>query len=90
MYASLIGFAVGALFGPEAYHFFPYFAVAYTSAMVAVVKQLDTETAPEAALGGPMRRMARTYKTNGKRQLAVHGSALNWPQYFDASLAGTH
>ena len=68
MYASLIGFAVGALFGPEAYHFFPYFAVAYTSAMVAVVKQLDTETAPEAALGGPMRRVARTYKRDGKRQ----------------------
>lgn len=68
MYASLIGFAVGALFGPEAYHFFPYFAVAYTSAMVAVVKRLDTETVPEAVLGGPLRRMARTYKTDGKRQ----------------------
>jgi O-antigen ligase len=68
MYASLIGFAVGALFGPEAYHFFPYFAVAYTSAMVAVVKRLDTETAPEAALGGPLRPVARTYKTDGKRQ----------------------
>lgn len=39
LHASLIGFAVGALFSPEAYQFFPYFAVAYTSALLNLVKE---------------------------------------------------
>ena len=41
LHASLIGFAFGALFSPEAYQFFPYFAVAYTSALLAIVKEGD-------------------------------------------------
>jgi O-antigen ligase len=41
LHASLIGFAAGALFSPEAYQFFPYFAVAYTSALLAFVKEND-------------------------------------------------
>lgn len=39
LHSSLIGFVVGALFAPEAYQFFPYFAVAYTSALVATVAE---------------------------------------------------
>jgi len=41
LHSSLIGFVVGALFSPEAYQYFPYFAVAYTSALVAYVKESD-------------------------------------------------
>lgn len=41
LHASLVGFAVGALFSPEAYEFFPYFAVAYTAALFAYVKESD-------------------------------------------------
>lgn len=41
LHASLIGFAIGALFSPEAYQFFPYFAVAYTSALFNLVKEND-------------------------------------------------
>lgn len=41
LHASLIGFAIGALFSPEAYQFFPYFAVAYTSALLAIIKERD-------------------------------------------------
>jgi O-antigen ligase len=37
LHSSLVGFAVGALFAPEAYQFFPYFAIAYTSALVATL-----------------------------------------------------
>ena len=37
--ASLVGFVVGACFAPEAYQFFPYFAVCYTSLMLAIVKE---------------------------------------------------
>ncbi len=35
LHSSLIGFAIGALFAPEAYQFFPYFAVAFTATLVA-------------------------------------------------------
>jgi O-antigen ligase len=43
--SSLVGFVIGALFAPEAYEFFPYFAVAYTSALLAMVR--EREPAPE-------------------------------------------
>ena len=39
LYGSLIGFAVGACFAPEAYEYFPYFAVAYTSVLLAIAKE---------------------------------------------------
>lgn len=39
LHSSLVGFVVGALFAPEAYHYFPYFTVAYTSVLVAMVKE---------------------------------------------------
>ena len=39
LHSSLVGFAVGAMFSPEAYHYFPYFAVAETSATLAFVKE---------------------------------------------------
>jgi hypothetical protein len=46
--SSLVGFVVGALFSPEAYQFFPFFAVAYTSALYAYVRESDRakSTAP--------------------------------------------
>jgi O-antigen ligase len=37
LHSSLVGFVIGALFSPEAYQFFPYFAIAYTSALVATL-----------------------------------------------------
>jgi O-Antigen ligase len=39
--SSLVGFVVGALFSPEAYQFFPFFAVAYTSVLYAYVRESD-------------------------------------------------
>jgi O-antigen ligase len=36
LHSSLVGFVVGALFAPEAYQYFPYFAVAYTSALLSL------------------------------------------------------
>jgi O-antigen ligase len=44
LHSSLIGFVVGILFGPEAYQFFPYFAIAYTSALVATVDEEERGT----------------------------------------------
>jgi O-antigen ligase len=46
LHSSLVGFAVGALFSPEAYQFFPYFAVAYTSALLALVREDERAAAP--------------------------------------------
>jgi O-antigen ligase len=68
MHASLIGFVVGALFGPEAYQFFPYFAVAYTSAMVVMAKQLGDQPVSEAVSNGFRRRTMKAYGADRKHQ----------------------
>ncbi len=39
LHSSLIGFAVGAFFAPEAYQFFPYFAIAFTATLLQTVKE---------------------------------------------------
>lgn len=41
--ASLVGFVVGALFAPEAYQFFPYFAVAFTATLLQTIKEQEQE-----------------------------------------------
>jgi O-antigen ligase len=60
LYASLVGFVVGAFFAPEAYQYFPYFAVAYTSVLLAMVKEREQgtqqATAASLALSSPSRR----------------------------------
>jgi hypothetical protein len=63
LYASLIGFIVGACFAPEAYQLFPYFAVAYTSVLLAISRerqqsnhsQPDLLTQPEVRSRGHAR-----------------------------------
>jgi O-antigen ligase len=39
LHSSLVGFMVGALFSPEAYQYFPYFAVSYTAVLVLIAKE---------------------------------------------------
>jgi len=39
LHASLIGFVTGAFFAPEAYQFFPYFAVAQTTSLWALIQE---------------------------------------------------
>ena len=48
--SSLVGFVVGALFAPEAYQYFPYFAVAFTATLLQTVKEQEQGpgTAPPA------------------------------------------
>ncbi len=43
--SSLVGFVVGALFAPEAYQYFPYFAVAFTATLLQTIKEQDKEGA---------------------------------------------
>jgi O-antigen ligase len=50
LHSSLIGFLVGALFAPEAYQYFPYFAVAYTAVLFAMQKeQRSSDVSPGAS-----------------------------------------
>ena len=78
LFATLIGFIVGACFAPEAYQYFPYFAVAYTSVLLAIFKdkqaladptpvmkrrKFETRTAP--AVVSPLQRgSARFLRTS--------------------------
>ncbi|HEY1658730.1 MAG TPA: O-antigen ligase family protein [Candidatus Sulfotelmatobacter sp.] len=59
LHSSLVGFVVGALFSPEAYQFFPYFAVAYASAFLAIVE--EKEPVPVAKVLTPARRFSGNY-----------------------------
>jgi O-antigen ligase len=67
LHSSMVGFIVGAMFAPEAYQFFPYFAVAYTSALIAIVKEQDD--APESALPQPAmkRENVHIYRRHGPK-----------------------
>jgi O-antigen ligase len=57
--SSLVGFAVGACFAPEAYQYFPYFIVCYTSAFVAMTNQRLKTGASEIKLFPQSRRFAQ-------------------------------
>jgi hypothetical protein len=46
LHSSMIGFVIGALFAPEAYQFFPYFSVAYTSVLVALIRERELSSEP--------------------------------------------
>jgi hypothetical protein len=65
LHATLIGFVVGALFAPEAYQYFPYFAVAYTSVLLAIARErepseVSTQELPNsAAVKGVSGRLSR-------------------------------
>jgi O-antigen ligase len=56
LHSSLIGFLVGALFAPEAYQYFPYFAVAYTAVLLAFEQeQRSGELSAEGSDGSQLR-----------------------------------
>ena len=59
LHSSLVGFLVGALFAPEAYQYFPYFAVAYTAVLVAIEQE---QRSGELSLGASNRSLARDRK----------------------------
>ena len=49
LHSSLVGFLVGALFAPEAYQYFPYFAVAYTAVLLATEQERKVALSPNLA-----------------------------------------
>jgi O-antigen ligase len=66
LHSSLIGFLVGAFFAPEAYQFFPYFAVAYTSVLFAIVRERDKTYVPTAESPGRTQIRTEIYANNGR------------------------
>jgi hypothetical protein len=64
--SSLVGFVVGACFAPEAYQYFPYFAVAFTATLLQTVKERseETGTAPPVPTKKP-RHFLEVYANRG-------------------------
>jgi O-antigen ligase len=72
LHSSLIGFAVGACFAPEAYQFFPYFAIAFTATMLQTVKERTSPiaAAPLSPARNP-RRLLENYGNYGRADSAA-------------------
>lgn len=64
LHSSLIGFVVGACFAPEAYQFFPYFTVCYTSVLAAMARERATAPVKKRS-SQPRRRFAEAYVNPG-------------------------
>ncbi len=60
LHSSLVGFLIGALFAPEAYQYFPYFAVAYTAVLLAIEQE---RSRGELLSGGSNRSSLRAGKS---------------------------
>jgi hypothetical protein len=71
LHSSMIGFVVGALFAPEAYQFFPYFAVAYTSALVATIAEQERSRGPGVNGAGLHQRLGNLRVNLGKPEGAT-------------------
>jgi len=60
--ASLVGFVVGACFAPEAYQYFPYFTVCYTSVLLAMSREQELlHREPARSLITPIHGFAGAY-----------------------------
>jgi len=64
--SSLVGFVVGACFAPEAYQFFPYFAVAFTATLLQTVRE-QQQQGPGTVLPPPKkpRHFLEVYADHG-------------------------
>lgn len=61
LHSSLMAFVVGAFFAPEAYHYFLYFAVAFTAVLLAITREEDSARAlPPVAWQGRLPMRERT------------------------------
>ncbi len=64
--SSLVGFVVGALFAPEAYQYFPYFAVAFTATLLQTVKETEDSPADVASPPKKLRHFLEAYVDRGR------------------------
>jgi hypothetical protein len=66
LHSSLVGFVVGALFAPESYQYFPYFTVAYTSALLALTQAQQQPALTPSRPSSPPKRQVEAYARNGR------------------------
>lgn len=66
LHSSLVGFVVGALFAPEAYQYFPYFSVAYTSVLLALTQAKEQASSLPSPPSSPPTRQVEAYARNGR------------------------
>jgi O-antigen ligase len=66
LHSSLIGFVVGAVFAPEAYQFFPYFAVAFTATLLQTVKERELEPGTASPPPKKPRHFLEVYADHGR------------------------
>lgn len=66
LHASMVGFVIGALFEPMAYQFFSYFCVAYSTVLLAIIK--EREAVPGSAPAVNDRRSRYWMLRAGKRK----------------------
>lgn len=75
LHSSMMGFVVGALFAPVAYQFFPYFSVAYTSALLATVREREPSSGAPQAGSRRLRSSENGRSSKLKSGDAVHARA---------------
>jgi O-antigen ligase len=56
LHSSLVGFIVGAIFAPEGYQFFPYFAIAFIAALRQIIRERESEPGSPLADPSPKKR----------------------------------
>ena len=66
LHSSLIGFIVGALFAPESYQFFPFFAVAFTSTLLQTLRERELEPIAAAPVPRKPKHFLEVYADYGK------------------------
>src|SRR5438132_5340796 len=72
LHSSLVGFVVGALFAPEAYQYFPYFIVAYTSVLLAIVAEEENPAAPATTVLSRLQCFSKVVVTDGRSGVVLH------------------
>lgn len=77
LFAELVGFLVGSLFAPEAYQYFPYFAVVYTSVMLAIAKEKQQEEEKSSNSSHP--RWSKVPVSTGSSRGGVDSRATSSP-----------
>jgi O-Antigen ligase len=63
--SSLVGFVVGALFAPEAYQYFPYFAVAFTATLLQIIKENEQQPGSVTPPPKKLRHFLEIYADRG-------------------------
>jgi O-antigen ligase len=66
LHSSLVGFVVGALFAPEAYQYFPYFSVAYTSVLLALTQAREQAPSMLSQSSNLPKPQVEAYARNGR------------------------